>query len=228
MDRRTMLAASVVLAAGAVAPAMAAGGPGLADVAAPVESRLQPLPAPQTSGGKPLYEALAQRRSQREFSPRELPITVLANLLWAANGINRPESGKRTAPSCLNWQEIELYALTASGVLRYAPKEHALERVSDKDLRALSGRQPFVAGAPLNLVLVADYARMPGVSAEDRLFYSGTDTGLVSQNVYLFCASEGLATVVRANLDKQALARAMGLGPEQHITLVQTVGYPKG
>ena len=185
------------------------------------------LPPPQTEGGKPLMAALKGRCTTRSFSSKPLPIQVLSNLLWAACGVNRPESGKRTAPTAMNMQEIDVYVTLPEGLYLYNAKEHQLEPVVMQDLRAATGRQPFVAEAPLNLIYVADYARMARASAEAKDFYSATDTGYISQNVYLFCASEGLATVVRGMVDKAALAEKMGLRPEQKIVLAQTVGYPK-
>lgn len=185
------------------------------------------LPAPETEGGKPLMQCLKLRQSSREFSPEKLPLQVLSNLLWAAYGINRPESGKRTAPSAVNWQNIDLYVATADGLFLYEAKEHALVQVLDQDLRALTGTQDFVKTAPVNLIYVGDYARIPRGTDEDKRFYSGAHAGFISQNVYLFCASEGLATVVRASINREELAKAMKLRPEQHIMLAQTVGYPK-
>lgn len=216
MDRRTFLTASMVVAAGAAVP-----GVGLA---APQEMT---LPKPETSGGKPLMVSLMNRRSERAFAPDPLPAQVLSNLLWAAWGVNRPEAGKHTAPSCRNWQEIDVYAVLKEGAFLYDAKRHVLVKTADKDLRPLTGKQEFVAGAPLNLVYVVDFAKMKGESEDLHKFFAGTDTGFISQNVYLFCASEGLATVVRANLDKPALAKALGLRPDQWITLAQTVGSPK-
>lgn len=185
------------------------------------------LPAPETEGGKPLMQCLKLRQSSREFSPEKLPLQVLSNLLWAAYGINRPESGKRTAPSAVNWQNIDLYVATADGLFLYEAKEHALVQVLDQDIRAITGTQDFVKTAPINLIYVGDYARIPRGTDEDKRFYSGAHAGFISQNVYLFCASEGLATVVRASINREELARAMKLRPEQHIMLAQTVGYPK-
>lgn len=185
------------------------------------------LPKPQTEGGKPLMEALRDRKTSREFSERQLPDQILSNLLWAANGVNRPDSGKRTAPSARNWQEVDVYVATADGLYLYDGRAHALQPVLDRDLRELTGSQPFVKDAPINLVYVADYARMGAASEEHKDFYSATDTGFISQNVYLFCASEGLATVVRGLVDRPALAAAMKLRTEQRIILAQTIGYPK-
>ncbi|MBN1883995.1 MAG: SagB/ThcOx family dehydrogenase [Candidatus Krumholzibacteriota bacterium] len=184
------------------------------------------LPAPDMTGGLPLMQALSLRSTSRSFSPKELPAQVLSDLLWAATGVNRPESGKRTAPTARNWQEIDVYVAMADGLFLYDHAAHALLPVLAKDLRAATGTQEFVGGAPVNLVFVADYTRMGKIPEEYKEFYSATDTGFVSQNVYLYCASAGLATVVRGLVDREELANAMKLGPEQHVILAQTVGYP--
>jgi SagB-type dehydrogenase family enzyme len=191
------------------------------------DTKIMKLPEPNMKGGMPLMEALSLRQTGREFSDRQLPAQVLSDLLWAAFGVNRPESGKRTAPSAMNLQEIDIYVALAEGFYRFRPEEHDLEMISGNDIRAMTGGQDFVAGAPVNLVFVADYARMTRGSAADKDFYSATDTGFISQNVYLFCASEGLATVVRGWVDREVLAKAMGLGQDQKIILAQTVGYPE-
>jgi len=184
------------------------------------------LPSPDMEGGLPLMKALALRSTSRSFAPEMLPTQVLSDLLWAADGINRTESGKRTAPTARNRQEIDIYIAVEEGLYLYDPKEHALVPVMEKDLREATGRQDFVGTAPVNLVYVADYARMGDGAEETKQFYAATDTGFISQNVYLYCASAGLATVVRASVDRDALANAMELRPEQHIVLAQTVGYP--
>lgn len=182
---------------------------------------------PQTEAGKPLMQALMDRKSAREFSPDKLPPQVLSNLLWAAFGLNRKDSGKRTAPSAHNWQEMDVYVALEEGLYLYDAKSHLLKLALAGDIRAATGVQSFVKEAPVNLVFVADFSRMGDSTPEQKSFYSATDTGFISQNVYLFCASEGLATIVRAWIDKPALAKAMNLGPEQRIILSQTVGYPK-
>ena len=184
------------------------------------------LPPPQTLRNTPLIDALKLRKSSREFSDRELPLGVLSDLLWAAFGINRPDSGKRTAPSARNWQEIDVYAVLAEGTFRYDAGAHTLQRKASGDLRALTGFQDFVGRAPLNLVYVANLTRMTDASAEDRTFYLAADAGFVAQNVYLVCAAEGLATVVRGLVNRKALAAEMGLRTDQKIVLAQTVGYP--
>jgi nitroreductase len=216
---RASAAAGAVLAAGGVL--LSAGGGTGAAAAEPIQ-----LSKPQDAGTSGLTTLLAKRASSREFSPQPLPVAVLSTLLWSAFGINRPD-GKRTAPSANNRQDIDIYAILAEGLYLYDPKANALKPVVMEDLRGLAGSQPFVKGAPLNLVYVSDYTKLGGLPEEMRLFYSGAHTGFISQNVYLSCASQGLATVVRAMVDKPVLAKAMKLGPDQRITLVQTVGYPK-
>jgi len=184
------------------------------------------LPAPQTDAGRPLMQALKQRESTRDFGPEKLSAQVLSNLLWAAFGINRPESGKRTAPSAMDWQETDIYVATASGLYIYDAKKNQLTPVVRDDVRARTGTQPFVKDAPLNLVYVADLKKTRS-SSGDRDMFVAADAGFIAQNVYLFCASEGLATVVRGSIDRPALAKAMHLRPDQRIILAQTVGYPK-
>lgn len=202
---------------------MAATGSGMAQETGTIK-----LPAPETAGGMPLMQALKARQSSREFADRALPPQLLSNLLWAANGVNRPDTGKRTAPSARDWREIDVYVVMAAGAYRYDAAKHVLVKVADGDLRHLAGKQDFVAAAPLNLVYVADLDRMSGASAEDKVLYSATDTGFIAQNVYLYCASAGLAVVVRGLVDREALGAALGLGKSQRIILAQTVGYPVG
>jgi SagB-type dehydrogenase family enzyme len=188
---------------------------------------LMKLPPPQMTGGMPLMQALHARHSTREFAGKPLAPQLLSNLLWAAAGVNRPDSGKRTAPSARDWREIDIYVATAEGTYIYQPDAHTLRLVVARDVRALTGKQDFVATAPLNLVYVADEQRMPEANAEDMQRYAAADTGFIAENVYLFCASVGLNVVVRGLVDRPALAAALGLAPHQKIVLVQTVGYPK-
>jgi len=184
------------------------------------------LPEPETGGGRPLMQVLNERKSSRVFGDQELSDQVLGNLLWAGFGVNRPESGKRTAPSARNWQEIDIYVCLESGCFLYNAERHALVPVIAEDMRAYTGTQSFVARAPVNLVFVADFSRMLGADAEQKIFYSAADAGFISQNVYLFCASEGLATVVRGLVDRGTLAEKLALRTDQQIILAQSVGYP--
>jgi nitroreductase len=185
-----------------------------------------PLPAPQTDGGKPLMQTLKQRRTTRELKPDKLPPQVLANLLWAAYGINRPESGHRTAPSAMNSQEVDLYVALPEGLYVYEAKPHTLKPVLDKDLRDRTSGQAFATNAPVVFIFVADLPRLTKAKPDQREFYAAIDTGFISQNIYLCCASEGLATVVYA-LDRPPLAAAMKLRPEQKVMLAQAIGYPR-
>ncbi|MEI6634254.1 MAG: SagB/ThcOx family dehydrogenase [Chlamydiota bacterium] len=185
------------------------------------------LPAPQKGGGKPLMQALALRKSTRSFQEKKLSPQVLSNLLWAACGVNRPDSGKRTAPTAKDWQEIDVYVATADGLYIYNAKAHRLDPVFAGDIRASTGGQPFVKSAPVDLVYVADHAKMSDAPPEMQSFFAATDTGFVSQNVYLFCASEGLATVVLGWVDKPKLEKTMKLRPDQRVILSQPVGYPR-
>jgi len=190
---------------------------------------LKPIPLlkPQLDIGKPLMKVLKERSSSRSFSTEKLPVQVFSNLLWAAFGVNRPGEGNRTAPSARNWQEIDIYVAMAEGLYLYDAKNHVLNPIILKDMRALTGKQDFVKDAPLNLIYVADFSKMGSASEEDKKLYSAADTGFISQNVYLFCASEGLATVVRGSVDRETLAKAMKLRADQKIILAQTIGYPK-
>ena len=185
------------------------------------------LPAPQIDGGKSLMQALKERRSERSFDTKKVPVNVLSNMLWAACGINRPAAGKRTAPSAMNRQQIDVYVATADGLYLYDAKGHALKPIVSRDIRALTGKQSFVVQAPVTLIYVADFKKMGNVSDDEKDFYAATDTGFISQNVYLFCASEGLGTVVRGSIDKETLAKTMKIGGHQKITLAQTVGYAR-
>lgn len=184
------------------------------------------LPPPRAQGGKPLIEALKLRQSTREYADRALPPQVLSDLLWAAFGINRP-SGDRTAPYWRHIMVIDVYAAMADGLWFYEPKDHSLQRRSSADIRAATGLQDFVATAPLNLIYVAHGERMHDVAPEERRLYACVDAGFIGQNVYLFCASEGLATVFRGAVDTRKLARTMELDAEQFVTFAQTVGYPR-
>ena len=213
----TRRAASAGLASSAiltVTPSLAATG-----------STVVELPPPRTEGGKPLIQTLKLRRSIREYSDRPLPVQVLSDLLWAAFGINRP-SGDRTAPYWRHIMVIDVYAAMADGVWLYEPKRHVLLAHSRADIRAQTGQQDFVANAPLNLIYVAHGERMRDILANEQRLYASVDTGFIGQNVYLFCASEGLATVFRGAVDYEKLNYTMQLETDQFVTFAQTVGYP--
>ncbi len=199
------------------------------------EAKSIQLLTPQPGSGSPLMQLLWKRKSSRGFSSKPLPVEVLSNLLWAGFGINRPD-GRRTAPSAMDCQDIDIYVILSDGLYLYNPKANQLRLILPEDLRELAGTQPYVKEAPVNLVYVSDHEKL-GYKIPDqvKIFYgntslmdllSGVHVGFISQNVYLYCASEGLATVDRTLVDISALSKAMKLRPDQKIILVQTVGYP--
>jgi SagB-type dehydrogenase family enzyme len=198
------------------------------------------LPPAQTDGGKPLMQALKLRQSTRgNFGPEEkMSLQVLSNLLWAADGVNRP-NGQRTAPSAAGWHNIEIYVTTADGLFLFDPQQQALKVISKEDVRAVSGlegpaegkmKQDFAKTAPLSLVYVADMSKTKGMKylGEDvSLTWSYANASAIAQNVYLFCASEGLACIVRAMIDPAQVAKTFNLRPEQKAILTSTVAQFK-
>lgn len=223
-SRRDFLAGTSVAGAAIVVPGLVPVHARAAPAQAPGEVRL--LPAPSKEGGMPLMQALALRRSTRAFSTRKIPEQALSDLLWAAYGVNRA-NGDRTAPSWRHIIAIDVYAAMADGLWLYDPKRHALVAHPAGDIRALTGQQDFPAVAPLNLVYVAHGERLSELTPENRKLYCSVDAAFIGQNVYLYCASVGLATVFRGAVDYPKLARAMRLDHDQFVAFAQTVGYPK-
>lgn len=189
------------------------------------------LPEPVKKGGKPLLEALGERKSVREFSDKELTLQQMSNMLWAAWGFNRPEEGKRTAPSSRNYQEIDIYVAVKSGLYIYDAGLNMLKQVHGRDIRALCGSQDFVGSAPVNLIFVADMGKLGrkegDVIRDTDLYAPYANAGFISQNVYLWCASENMGGVIRAMIDRAALAPQMNLRSNQVIILGHTVGVPR-
>lgn len=192
----------------------------------PASAQGQTLPKPGFTGGMPLMEALAKRRSQRSFAQKPLTPDQTSRLLWAAYGLNRPGENGHTAPSWRGSKALDVYLATAESVTRYEPKSHELIAHLKGDLRPQTGRAAFPATAPAVLIYVADLSRMAKASLDDQKLYAHVDAATVAQNVYLFAASEGLATVMLGNVDKEALAKALKL-PDNHIvTFTQPIGLP--
>jgi SagB-type dehydrogenase family enzyme len=185
----------------------------------------KPLPPAQTTGGMPLMEALQLRKSQRSFSSKELTPQQLSNLLWAAYGTNRPD-GFRTVPAAKNWFEYDIYVLKSDGWFLYEASKHTLLKMGNEDLRLYGGTQDFVKAAPVILVYVADFDRMTGATDDQKKFFSAVDLGYISQNVYLWCASEGLATIILGQVDKPKVHEVLKLKPAQQVMLSQPVAYP--
>lgn len=188
------------------------------------------LPAPDKTGGKPLMQVLNERQTTRSFTADSLTLQQLSDLLWAAWGVNRPDQGKRTAPSAMNWQEIDIYVTLPGGCYLYDAVSQSLKFINNKDLRKDTGSQGFVADAPLNIVYVADLGKRgikEGAEVKDSdLFFTYSDAGFIAQNVYLYCASANLGCVVRGSVPAASLASELALRPNQRIILAQTVGVP--
>ena len=188
------------------------------------------LPAPDKTGGKPLMQALNERHTTRSFTKDSLTLQQLSDLLWAGFGINRPDQGKRTAPSAMNWQEIDLYVTLPEGCYVYAAESNSLKFINNKDLRKETGGQSFVADAALNIVFVADMGKTgkkEGDEIKDSdLFMTYADAAFIAQNIYLYCASANLGCVVRGSVPDNNLASDLGLGTNQRIIMAHTVGVP--
>ncbi len=184
------------------------------------------LPTPNTKGGMPLYDALANRQTNRQFSSKQLDEQQLSDLLWCANGINRKD-GKRTAPSARNAQEIDIYVFNEKGVFLYIPKENVLKMIIPEDRRPeMSSRGgKMITSAPVTLLFVANYEKMDGFDDEAREFYGATDAGFVSQNVYLYCAANKLHTVVMGAIDRSNIMEFLKIKGKP--ILAQPVGYPE-
>jgi nitroreductase len=183
------------------------------------------LPKPDPNAGVPLMSALAKRASSRAFAPTALPPTLLGELLWAADGINRPASGGRTAPSPHAFNEIDIYVALPNGVYRYDAPSHQLVLKHAIDARGQTGYQDFVGEAPLDLVYVVRTSRLLAMPAQQRERFSAVTAGAIAQNVALYCASAGLASVIRGWINARLLADALSLNEDELPILAQTVGF---
>jgi len=183
------------------------------------------LLAPDTSGGMPLMQALKQRSSTKQYTNKAISERQISDLLWAAFGINRPESGKRTAATAVNCQDIEIYVVFEKGAYLYQADTNRLAPVTNRDLRSLAATQDYARVAPINLVYVSNRAKMPDNFGDKKPIYAAFHTGAISQNVYLYCASAGLGAVVRDSVDRAGLKNALKLSENQFIVMVQSVGY---
>jgi len=191
------------------------------------------LPAPKMEKGIPLMEALKKRKSERSYAEKKLSLQQLSELLWAANGVNR-DDGRRTAPAAVNKQAVDLYVVLSEGVYLYDAQANRLNPVKAGDYRTATGSQDFVKTAPMALVFVADLGKLKdlperarNLDEEMKIRWALVSAGCQSQNVSLYCASEGLGTVVRGSIDAKTFADAVGLRPDQRVLFAQTVGVPK-
>ena len=214
---KASVAASAILTAGATLSARGAYAK---------ELRLIRLSKPESAHAGALLKILEKRSSSREFAPDPLPVSVLSSLLWAGFGINQPTGNAPPPPQATGRRSIFM-SRRRTVFICLMQRGRRCRPISGDDIRALTGRQAYAATAAVNLVYVADMAKVGGATKEDKILLSGADTAFIAENVYLYCAAEGLATVVRANIDRAALAKAMKLRQDQTITLAQCVGYPK-
>lgn len=205
-------------ASGTTAPHLPHAVPGLVRTLCP----------PRFSGGLPLFDTLQRRQSTRSYTSAALSEQQLSELLWTAAGINRADGGARTAPYWRHIQVIDLYVAMDDGVWRYMPERHELVLHLPDDVRACAGIQDFVGIAPVELIYVAHGERMGDIGAEERRLYASVDAAFMGQNVYLYCASEGLGSVFRGAIDHARLTAALHLAPGQFVTFAQTVGHPAG
>jgi SagB-type dehydrogenase family enzyme len=185
------------------------------------------LNEPGKSRGSAVMKALSDRHSDREFDTKDISLQDLSDLLWAANGVNRND-GRRTAPSAMNRQEIDVYLIRKDGAYLYDAGSHTLKPVAKGDYRnAVAGGQDFVTSAPVSIVLVANLEKLSNAPEENTRLIAAMDAGIVCQNINIFCSAAGLSTVPRATMDKDELKNVLKLSDTQLLTLNNPVGYPK-
>lgn len=220
--KKLLYAAALLMGACTAQPQKQAGTP-----ATPVEMSEQiQLVAPDSVGGTSINEALAARRSWREYSAEKLSLEELSGVLWAAAGINRAD-GKLTAPSALALYPIRVYALFEEGIYLYDAQTMTLDRAAEGDHRTAAGRQPFVEQAPLNLIYIADLQAYDGkgIPAEQAVNLCGMDAAGYAENVNLYTAGHGLRSITRGSADAEALLLILQLDPARYrFILAQSVG----
>lgn len=184
------------------------------------------LPQPQKDSGKSISYCLQNRTSTKEFdNTKTLSEQQIANILWAAYGFNRAD--KRTAPSAMNCQEFTMYVFLPEGIYRWNDAKNELVLIEEGDLRYLTGGQDYVADAAMNIVYVADYAKMESIAKESQVAMAYADCGLIAQNVYLYCASENLGCVIRGYIDRPTVEKRLNLPTSSKVILSQTIGFKK-
>jgi hypothetical protein len=171
-----------------------------------------------------LQKALSLRKSNRSFSAKPISIDILSELLWAAFGINRKDSDGRTAPSAYNAKDITIFVLLPSGVYFFDASSFTLNPVFNKDIRSITGSNSI---PPLELMYISDQSKWKNISKEEKNLFSAADAGFIGQNVYLYCASKGLATVIRGSINRNKLSSVLKLTSSQKVILVQSIGFPQ-
>ena len=193
-------------------------------VAAFAADKVIKLPKPNLNRTGTVMKALSERHSTREFASKALNLSDLSDLLWAANGINRSDSGKRTAPSALNKQDVDVYVVLPEGSYLYDAKNHQLNLIAEGDYRgAVAGGQAFVISAPVSLVL----SKLGDAKSNHVQLMGAMDAGIVSQNISIFCSAARLATVPRASMDINQLKKVLKLKESQVPMMNHPIGYLK-
>ena len=189
------------------------------------------LPAPRLNMGWPLMEALQNRRTIRKWKPEPLCLQEVSEILWCACGETKKATkrgkNRRTVPSACNSQLVSVYAALDSGAYKYIEPEHKLKHITGDDIRSMLGTQKLMKSAPFGLIYVADFEKNTGIIKSDfgkKMFVGGTESGLMSQNVYLYCAAAHLNTVLVALTDRDYLKAALALGENAEVIYTQVVG----
>jgi len=201
----------------------------LLGIAAPVASgnaKDIDLPTRPAKSNVDIITALEQRRTTREYAPAKLSLEDVSAILWAANGVNRPD-GKRTAPSAHGRQYIDIYVAADKGVYRYDAPGHKLIEVTDQNVKDRLARQAHVATASHVLVLVADLNRVPGSAADTKLYWAHSTAGTVAENVHLMAAARGIGTGIVAGIKADDVRSALNLGKDAVPLYAMPLGYLK-
>ncbi|MDR2084305.1 MAG: SagB/ThcOx family dehydrogenase [Bacteroidales bacterium] len=186
------------------------------------------LLAPNIESGDALMKCMQARKSYREFAEKNLSLKHLSEVLWVANGLNRPAEHRRTVPSALALYPLDTYVILSNGIYFYNPEKHELEAIIEGDFRKLAGLQDFVKTAPVNIIFIANYDRYNGnrkIPQEKQLYLAALDAGHCTENIYLYCASEGLKSVVRGGAQDAELLKVLGLGNNHQFVVAHSVGY---
>lgn len=198
----------------------------------------RPVAARDATSGVSVRQAMERRRSSRLYAPDPIAEATLLDLLFAANGVNRSDIDGRTAPSWHGAKDVDIYVATADGVSLFDPVANALVQVIDQDIRGQTSPEPFVGTAPAVLIYVSDQSKLSAAAASFEIgqpqeaverqheIAAYVDTAVVAQNVYIYCAGEGLGTCLVGGSDPAAISLALALRPEQRVTYVQPVGHP--
>jgi len=227
--RTTRLLSAVFFLAATLVAQEPAPQPAAPAPAQPAPLEVIKLDPPRLDAGVPTMQALKQRRSEKKFAETKLSRQQISEVLWAADGINR-DDGHRTAPSAMGKYPIDIYVVLEEGVYLYSPAKHDLTPVAQGDFRKQCGTQEYVYTSPLNLVYVADYDKFSDIrdaSAQKKAEWACMEAGSQAQNVYIYCASEGLATVFRVSIDNEEFGRVIKARPSQSVIAAQTVGHTK-